>query len=290
MHGNEHVYGELAQSCTSDERRAMLKQSLERVSNLERRYGVKVARVMAPPHGACSEAFIEEMRRMEFDAVCVSYGSLYYYNKGRKWIKNIGINSCEVVRGLTVLPRFRLSKECQANIMMAAVLNQPIIPVGHHDDLQDGLESLGEIAEFINSLGDVKWKDVGEIAKMHYSKKIESDALKIMMFSKRIEVIVPKGVKKIAVDCHWMDDIYHKEVRWRITGNGDEWKTIKEGEHFEVNGANQVEILYGSQRGKTAWRSEMRRMKLYPIFRRQMTESRDRLKPMLKRLQKRIFG
>ena len=37
--------------------------------------------------------------------------------------------------------------------MIAAFLDQPIVPVGHHDTLADGPELLTQVAATINSLG-----------------------------------------------------------------------------------------------------------------------------------------
>ena len=48
----------------------------------------------------------------------------------------------EMVAGLPVISRFRISRECQNAILLAAYLDQPIIPVGHHQDVAGGLDLL----------------------------------------------------------------------------------------------------------------------------------------------------
>ena len=72
VHGNDHVYHELDRTQSDRERTAFLAQALRRVDRFERRYGLPVARVMAPPHGACSRATAEALLPTGFEALCVS--------------------------------------------------------------------------------------------------------------------------------------------------------------------------------------------------------------------------
>ena len=72
VHGNDHVFHELDRTQSDRERTALLAEALRRVDRFERRYGLPVARVMAPPHGACSHATAEALLRSGFEALCVS--------------------------------------------------------------------------------------------------------------------------------------------------------------------------------------------------------------------------
>jgi hypothetical protein len=72
VHGNDHVFHELDRTQSDRERTAFLAQALRRVDRFERRYGLPVARVMAPPHGACSRATAEALLPTGFEALCVS--------------------------------------------------------------------------------------------------------------------------------------------------------------------------------------------------------------------------
>ena len=72
VHGNDHVFRELDRTQSDRERAEALAQALRRVDRFERRYGVPIARVMAPPHGACSHATAAALLRSGFEALCVS--------------------------------------------------------------------------------------------------------------------------------------------------------------------------------------------------------------------------
>src|SRR5260370_19758270 len=54
VHGNDHSKRELSQSRTEESYLRLAAQSLRRIDRLEKITGLHVARVMAPPHGACT--------------------------------------------------------------------------------------------------------------------------------------------------------------------------------------------------------------------------------------------
>ena len=72
IHGNDHVARELAGLDSDRQAEAAMAQALRRIAALERASGLSVARVMAPPHGVCSEAALRAMFRLGFEAACIS--------------------------------------------------------------------------------------------------------------------------------------------------------------------------------------------------------------------------
>ena len=141
-HGNNHVFRELARSHSADSMRALLLQAGRRMTKMEARTGLKVARVMAPPHGACSETALAQMAQIGFEAACVSRGSLRYHNSGAQWTRTIGMNPCDIIAGLPVIPRCGLSRSCRNDILIAALLHQPIVVMTHHLALAEGYDLL----------------------------------------------------------------------------------------------------------------------------------------------------
>ncbi len=69
VHGNDHTGGELGRPATEAEGVALAAQALRRIGAFERRFKLPVARVMAPPHEACSEATVRGLARCGFHAI-----------------------------------------------------------------------------------------------------------------------------------------------------------------------------------------------------------------------------
>src|SRR5206468_10618326 len=128
------------------ERKALAVQALRRIERLEQQSGVEVARVMAAPHGACNHDMANVLLRAGFEAACISRSSLMVRNPDLIWPMSVGLNPAEFLGpSLPIIPRFNIRWDSTFAIF-AAFLGQPIILVGHHDDLAGGLEVLEEWA------------------------------------------------------------------------------------------------------------------------------------------------
>jgi hypothetical protein len=165
VHGNNHTKRELAQAFSESERLFLLKHAIRRIERLERRSGLKVSRVMVPPHGACSEEMLAALPFCGFEAACISHGSLRAHNKARAWTKTLGYLPSEMVRGCPVFPRWGFSDDIKNTILLAAFLKQAIIIRGHHQDLKRGVELLDDLAGFINGLGPVVWSNMTDLSR-----------------------------------------------------------------------------------------------------------------------------
>nr|AFY17072.1 hypothetical protein [uncultured bacterium 'To-T 020 P12'] len=153
VHGNNHTHRELAGSETPSRRREMIRQALARIERLERKSGLSVARVMTPPHGACSAAMMSTLAHAGFDAACISHGSVHAANSGQVWSSGLGADPVAVINGLPVIPRFGLDRDMESQMLLSAYLGQPIVPMGHHWDFQDGVTALVNAADSIRKLG-----------------------------------------------------------------------------------------------------------------------------------------
>jgi hypothetical protein len=171
VHGNNHTLRELARPYSKAERQFLLKEAIQRIERLEQRTGLKVSRVMVPPHGACSEEMLAALPSYGFEAACVSHSSLRAHNKGRPWTKTLGLKSSEFICGCPVLPRWGV-RYPRNTILLAAFLKQAIILNGHHEDLKDGPELLDELAQFVNSLGSVEWMSMTDMVRSNYSTSL----------------------------------------------------------------------------------------------------------------------
>ncbi len=285
IHGNDHTTKELVCTCSDEERIRILQQALRRIGKLERRSGVEVPRVMAAPHGACSEKVLEQMAQLGFEAACISRGSLRHYNDQAPWLRTLGMKSSDIISGLPVFPRFRISRTCHNSILIAALLNQPIIPVGHHHDVAEGLQLLDDLAGFVNSLGTVHWADMRGISRSHYARRLEGKILRVRMFTKRIEVCVPEGTNQILAECPWLQKAVSMPLAWRLLSDGSEWKFNRPDEPIPVLSGQKLEIV--SEPSTTAFidaKNVRKNYQLWPVVRRLLTEARDRIAPLLRRV------
>lgn len=284
IHGNDHITEELGRAYSEKERNRILLQALGRIGELEHRSGVEVPRVMAPPHGACSESVLGEMARLGFEAACISRGSLRHYNVQASWLRTLGMKPSDIIEGLTVFPRFRISRTCHNSILVAALLDQPIFPVGHHHDVAEGLQLLADLSGFINSLGTVHWADMKGISRSHYARRLEGKILRVRMFTKRIEVCVPEGTNQILVERPWLQGAESMPLAWKRLSEGTEWKLHFPDEPIPVLPCQKIEIVAELPTPPFIDTKNDRNFYRWPVVRRQLTEARDRLAPVLRRV------
>ncbi len=243
IHGNNHTLQELAQDYPPAQRAALLAQALTRIQRLEGRSGCRVSRVMAAPHGACSEAMMKDMARLGFEAACISHGSLRAHNRGRSWTRSLGLRVSEIVVGLPVLPRMGFPKGDQNGFLLAALLNQPIIAMGHHQDVGGGLDLLADMAAFINSLGPVQWLNTEAIARSNFSSRREAGGMRVKMWSRRIRLRVPAGIRQIQVELGGRDADSREEVWWHPAASPGPGTRLSESSAIACTGGEEMEIL-----------------------------------------------
>jgi hypothetical protein len=284
FHGNDHLLRELARSQSADSMQCLLRQAVARISRMEARTGLQVARVMAPPHGACSEVALAEMADLGFEAACVSRGSLRHYNPSARWPRTIGLAPCDVVAGLPVIPRFGLSKHCRNDILIAALLHQPIVPMTHHQAVADGYDLLNETADFVNSLGAVIWRDMQTISRSLYSRRLEGATLSVRMLSRKISVPVPLGATRIQVIGPRLGESAADVLRWRSMTDDTRGTVAAPDELTDVRGGDTLEITSGIAAATRVETAPTARPRLGPVARRILTEVRDRTMPSIHRI------
>lgn len=284
IHGNDHIALELARPYLDEEPNRNLRQALRRIETFERRTGVEVSDTMAPPHGACTESTLGEMANLGFDAACISKGSLRHHNRYATWIRTLGMKPADIIAGLTVFPRFPLSSSCHNSILIASLLHQPIISVGHHTDLADGLQLLEELAGFTNSLGTVHWASMKRICRSHYARKVDGAILQVRMFTRCIEVCVPDGINKIWVEQPLLSGEESMSLKWRCLSVMSAWNSLSADEPIPVLSGQKIEILSKPLNDSLTGTKKERSLYPWPVVRRQITEARDRIAPIVGRV------
>jgi hypothetical protein len=281
IHGNNHLSRELAQTSVS-ESYAMLKQALSRTAKLESRSGISVSRVMAPPHGACHASIMPALAQVGFEALCVSRWSLFKYNKGESWAKTVGMLSGQRISGLPILPRFPFSPYCHNGALVAAILRQPMIIVGHHEEVRDGFGSLNRLAEFINSMGHVQWANMTQIARTRYYRRIEGSVLRLHMLTNHVELDIPEGVSALRLDMPAEQAGGAAGLLVKTPSKaGELWEEIDEHEGLAVTPGDHIEIRVPQSVSPEYRNGGSAGIRPWALFRRQCTEFRDRLMPFV---------
>ncbi len=157
IHGNRHVKCELARLTDDNHALREMSQALNRIRRLEARTGLKVSRVIAPPHGVYAPIAARALARLQVGALCIS--------NPYPWLESdaprpplAGWRPAEFLEGLPIVPRHHLVSDPE-ELVLRAFLRQPLVVYGHHTDAADGLGVFSDAARRVDSLGDVRWMD-----------------------------------------------------------------------------------------------------------------------------------
>jgi hypothetical protein len=286
VHGNDHFGGELGEAGDEARSLTLAAQAQRRIDAFERRTGVPVSRVMAPPHERCSASMAQALSRTGFDAITMTRPYPWLSTPPRHWLTapaEVGALAGwgpvdRGPQGLPVLLRHPFAeRHCSgAELALRAYLGQPLVMYGHHDDLADGLDVLARRTAQVRRLGEVRWCSLGQIAAGNVEHRRSGELLRLRPHTRRVEVDVPEGVTRVVVEPPLGFD--RAELVRTPTG------TAPVGEPFAVSGPGslelRLEIADAIDPGSVPpppWRP-------WPIARRIAGEARDRAVPVARRL------
>lgn len=279
IHGNDHTYLEL---CTTTNPVGLAVKAIQRVERIERETGVSFSRVMAAPHGGCSERSATALLDAGFEAACISRGSLMARNPGIHWPSLVGLQPAEFLGGgLPVLPRVAIRADLQTRLRCSMFLGQPLVLVGHHYDVRQGLDLLATIAGWAESLTGVRWTDIGAIARENYRTRRDRDILDVKMYSRKIRLEVPAEVTRLRVHRPWLREACQESLTLedafgtRVLGVGDPEVVLP------VNPNMPLTIAAVSAQPAISPKVAVPRTRLLAFARRQLCEARDRFSPTM---------
>lgn len=283
VHGNNHTLCELAQRMSKRGRRCLVACSLRRIDRLEKKSGIVVSRIMAAPHGACSEEMCGELLCQGYEAACISRGSLRRHNARKNWPASFGLEPAEfLANGFPVIPRFSLTRDLRADVILAAFLGQAIIPVGHHQDVAGGLGLLEEVSATINSLGAVSWGNMAWIARTNFKQCQCGRTFKVRMYSRYIQVNLPSNIEKVQIELPWPFGLAAPEII-EFRHPGGQWQ---EAHNNVITLApadppvNRLAIRAVLQECGDYQTINTQSFPVWGSVRRFLAESRDRLQPL----------
>jgi hypothetical protein len=186
VHGNDHTKHELLAAQDDAAALTLGAQALRRIARFERRCGLRVDRVMTPPHGLCSPQMARALGSLGFDALSAIH-PLPWTEKPTTGPLLAGWRPADFVAGCPIVPRIPLGST-SADIALRAFLDHPLIVYGHHEDVADGLDALAHTAATINRLGDVSWMSIGEIAATNSQLSVRGGRAIVRPFARRIRL------------------------------------------------------------------------------------------------------
>jgi hypothetical protein len=206
IHGNNHTTREMLLQPNEAGHLAAAAQAMRRMERLERRHGIKYLKVMEAPHGALANDMFQHLLVLGYEAALCTAELLVRHNPDATWPATFGMHRSEILGGgLPVSPRIRMSSHWRNDVLLKAFLRQPIIIAGHHYDAANGMELLAQIATVVNGLGTVIWSDVQGVLQTNYLQRMEGDQLRVKMYSRRIRIVLPPGVRGLCVERPWLE-------------------------------------------------------------------------------------
>ncbi len=277
VHGNDHLRLELARAEGEREANRLVATAIARVERFECRAGLRIERVMCPPHGGCSLATLRSLFAHGFLGLAASRPFPWNeFGEHDEW-PTAGWLPAQLNGGLPVLPRYRLANDLD-DLVFRALLGQPLIIYCHQADLRSGLDPFREAAARIGRLGDVEWTSLGEIARQNVSVHDSDELATVTLYSRdarvrrprapRLRIEVPRIYEPGQAPALWVDGVAH-DVEALPDGGGV--LTIANGHGSELR--VQLVAADGAIPGDVA----AVRPGAWPLARRAMTEGRDRI-------------
>jgi hypothetical protein len=186
----------------------------------ERRTGLRVDRVMVPPHESLSEAAALGLLACGFEAFA---GTRPYPWHGvahdLPWLSRpadagalVGWEPAEIAGDLPALLRIDFN-HTREELVIRAFLGQPLIMYGHEDLLRGGPGQLELACADIRRLGDVRWQSLEGIARSSYLTRRRGSTLDVRMLGRHISLDVPDGVAELRVDAEAVRDSPTRKMR-----------------------------------------------------------------------------
>lgn len=301
VHGNDHRMHELRRLDGVEDARRVLAQAERRIAAFERRSGLTVARVVAPPFEACSAASAQAMFELGFDGVLhtrpypwapVGPGRSSHESPDPSDVLSGWCPAQLVAGGLPVVVRREFHEHDE--IVLRAFLDQPIVLYGHVEDFRDGFEPLAEAAAAVNSLGPVTWGSLEAITETNVARRREDDVLALRPFARRLRIDVEPDVAALRF-------AGEAPARVRIAGaprHEDRTSSLPATRSDPVSNGRfilpaarsaplEVEVFWSAPRELVPASVAPPAFAPYPRVRRLLVEARDRLDPVRGRLRAR---
>jgi hypothetical protein len=282
------VKRELERDRSADEADRLILSADARVRRFEERTGIRVERVMCPPHGGCSHETLAALFRCGFFGLAASRPFPWDgFADQRRWRLGGWLPAQLAGGGLPVLPRYHLSRSLD-DLVFRAFREQPLIVYCHHEDLCDGLEPLRAAAARVAELGDATWMSLASIARRSALHREQDGLSTVALYSRDLRIPRPAA------------PILRVEIP-RTLGAGGLVRLVVDGVGHEVrtDADGSAAITLSNRHQQAPFRAQISapsrpanatsrdwRPRAWPLARRAMTETRDRAVPFVRALRR----
>jgi hypothetical protein len=284
VHGNDHVRHELERCRSAVGAERMVASAVARVARFEQRTGIRIDRVMCPPHGGCSPETLAALFTYGFLGLTASRPFPWDgFADERRWRLGGWLPAQLVGGGLPVIPRYSLSRNLD-DLVFRAFLGQPLILYLHHADLRSGLEPLRAAARRVAELGDVRWMSLASVTKGNALCREHDGVATVTLYGRNVRlprpaatsvrVEVPRvfgagGLMRLVVDGDSHDVQVDADGRASLT-----LATLPPGHalRIQISAPGHVAAATAGNWRPRAW----------PVARRVLTEARDRALPLVR--------
>ena len=282
VHGVGHTRDELKR--TKRDGLSLLALGLRRLETFDQKSGLKISRVMVPPHEGWSNSITNSMLKLGYEGACVSTEHLPLNDQENSWRQHLSLGPVSWVGdGFPVLHRFAFAgPAAETGIRLAAFLGRSVIMKGHHRDCSSGADILRQRAEVLNELG-TRWGSLKSIMRSNYGTRIAGDELQIRMCSRKIQIQIPNHVRSISIERPWLRDGDEEQLRC-AGGNG--WNLTLRSSRFSdsIGVPSGTDItLFAVPKKQIDHRSvPLHGTRAWAAVRRVLVEGRDRLQPLFR--------
>jgi hypothetical protein len=281
-HGNNHVRLELARA-RDGTLESLLAQALRRVQRLESRHHLNVCRIMEPPYGVVSDQASLHLSALGYEGILITAEEYLRWNRTSVHPATFGMEVAGCLfDGTGTLPRRLFGRNSETEALLCAFLGQPLVFAGHHDDARDRMHRLTTFADRINALGDVRWQRLEDIVRSNYQMRCEQDQLVVRVCARRVMLQLPSA-REVVIERPWITEGSPEPLVVRMAGAPDSARL--EGRHARLGSplhSHPIEVLSPHPAAREVGAIASPRPSLWPVFRRTLTETRDRLYPLLK--------
>jgi hypothetical protein len=275
MHGVNHIADELARGYSDQDALQLLSDGLRRIAAFESRADLKVDRVMAAPHGAFAESIADPMVRLGFEAACVSVGSLVRWNSGKQWSADLGLPFVQAF-GTEGFPVFHRTSTNELDVRLSAFLGHPIIIATHHQDCVSNFALFESLASAVNEIAAVRWMTIADISRTNYLSRFENGVLHVKPFARQLTIPIPQDAVTLQLEPSPFSQAAAIDLR-KKAANDEEISGICR--YDVLNDA--LHVFFPPKEPVDYKQVRPARLGLWPITRRVLAETRDRVKPML---------
>jgi hypothetical protein len=284
VHGNDHVRQELERPRSAPRADSIVASAAARVASFEARAGIRIDRVVCPPHGACGDETLAALFRGGFLALAASRPFPWSgFSDHRNWRLGGWLPAQLAGGGLPVIPRYSLTRNLD-DLALRALLGLPLIMYCHHTDLRNGLEPFRAAAARVASLGDVTWCSLASIARGNARWHDGGGVAVVTLYSRDARIPRPAApLVRVELPRVFGD---RGAIRLAVDGETHAVEPLRAGRFGVVvpNTAPSSHLrirIVESGHPVTPARPE-RRPRVWPIARRAMTETRDRMLPIVR--------